>query len=551
MLPPAAALALTLALAAPAGATPQRTAVAASAAVPARPQALPGAAGIAAHAADRSTWLVGARPGAHATRLARAAGATSAGRGAWEVPVGRARRLAGRLRAAGLLAFSEPNRTSRLAQAVTGDPLSPRTDWRNQAITPSLVPPPVTPDSPLLALVDARADKTHPEFANNPNANVLDGTAGLEIGHGTATMAVAAAPQNGVGIVGAWPGMRALNVPIPATDISCSDSARGIDRAVAAGAKVVNMSYGSGQFCQTEYEALQRATRKDVVLVAAGGNELTNGNPLEFPASLPHVLTIGASTPDDTAAPFSNSNAALDLVAPGVGITTAVPTTLGAPEGDPSGYADLAGTSFSAPIVAAAATWLRQVRPDLTADQVEQVVRLSAADIGNKGYDSATGFGKLDLAAALSKAPPLATPDPQEPNDDVPYVNGKRFGSANAAIWKGGRERRTEATIDFYEDPADVYRIRIPAGQTARIVLRRTSTNGNPDLSLYSRKARTLRNTGRRLGRSRHSAGVTDVLRTTNRSSRSRVVFAVVRPAAPSRRNPYLDAKYDLRVGKG
>ena len=185
------------------------------------------------------------------------------------------------------------------------------------------------------------------------------------------------------------------------------------------------MSYGSAGLCVPEYVALQRAVKRGVVPVAAAGNEAAAGNPVEFPASLPHVLTVAAVGPDGTPTGFSNRNAAVDLSAPGSGIMTAVPPSLD-DDGTQDGYEQLSGTSFSAPMVAAAVAWVRQARPDLTADQLAQVVRLSANDVGKKGWEANSGFGVLSVGNALAKPPPPA--DPLEPNDDVQWVDGRRFG---------------------------------------------------------------------------------------------------------------------------
>ena len=100
------------------------------------------------------------------------------------------------------------------------------------------MPPPVGPQSPLIALVDSQLDPAHPDLG--PNITSLSGQPLTDL-HGTATAEVAAAPANGVGTLGVWPGARALNVPLPAV-IRCSDSARGIAAALAAGAAVINMS---------------------------------------------------------------------------------------------------------------------------------------------------------------------------------------------------------------------------------------------------------------------------------------------------------------------
>ena len=83
------------------------------------------------------------------------------------------------------------------------------------------------------ALLDAAADLTHPEWTGDPNVATLPGTP-VDNPHGTATVSVAAAPQNGIGILGVWPGARALNVPlktVPGTDgeITCAASGDAID----------------------------------------------------------------------------------------------------------------------------------------------------------------------------------------------------------------------------------------------------------------------------------------------------------------------------------
>jgi len=501
---------------------------------------LPGDATAAAVAADPGTWLLGARPTAAARRLVRAAGGTAVVVGAFEVPRARARALAGQLRRRGLLTFAEPNRLSRLAQApraVPDDPYDARSRWRDASIDPVLQPPPVTAASPLLALIDAKADLGHPEFQGG-NARALKGRS-VRVSHGTQTLGVAAAPANGIGIVGTYPGAKAVNVPLPPDLISCASSARGIRRAVASRALVINMSYGSSTFCQAEYQALQLATHEGLTLVAAGGNERGQGNPYEFPASLPHVLTVGALTPRDEAAFFSNTSAALDLVAPGVGLFAPTPVKLDNEDGGRDGYELVAGTSFSAPIVAGAAVWLRTVRPELTVDQAGQVLRLSAIDITDKGYDTETGYGKLSLARSLVAKPPIA--DPLEPNEDLPFVTGAAFGTPARAIWTGGAPRRLDALLDVFEDPGDVYRVRVPA--RSRVAITTRPDFGNVDLDLYSTAARHVGQRAHRLDRSRYDGRRADRVRYVNRGrTRTLLVRAYVRAGRT------LDARYTLTV---
>ena len=321
----------------------------------------------------------------------------------------------------------------------------------------------MTPESPLIALVDAAADLTHPEWTGDPNIATIPGVPVTNL-HGTATASVASAPQNGIGILGVWPGARTLNVPletVPGTDgeITCDASGKAIAQAVANGASVINMSYGSPSRCAAEWVQIYFAVAKGIIPVAAAGNEFESGNPLEFPASLPHVVTVAATTRDDKSAKFSNANDAVDLSAPGVGILTAVPPALDG-DGAQDGYQALDGTSFSAPMVSAALAWVRAARPELTVDRVIQAVRLSARDVERPGWDALTGFGVLDVGAALSvPADKLPIQDPAEPNDNLVWVNGRAFGKPSKAVWSGGSAKRVNALLDKQEDPVDVYRI--------------------------------------------------------------------------------------------
>jgi Subtilase family len=509
----------------------------ASAAPPRPTVTLPGDAAAASVRADRSTWIVGARPGRATARLAAAHGARRVGTGAYVVARARARTLARALRGRGLLLYAEPNRLARRMQGPAPDPLDARAAWRAAIVDPALIPPPVTPQSPLLALVDSQLDTTHPEFLGG-NVSSLGGLP-LASAHGTETAAVAAAPKNDVGILGVWPGMRALNVPLP-EEIRCADSVNGIARAIAQGAAVINMSYGATAPCFAEYVQLQLATAKGITLVAAAGNELSEGNPLLFPASLPHVLTVAAIGSDLKAPYFSSASAAVDLAAPGVGILSATPPQFDE-DGTRDGYEAVTGTSFSAPMVAAAAAWLRAAKPQLKVDQIAQTLRASARDLGTRGWDSATGFGLLSMTGALALRAPAA--DPHEPNDDMAWVDGRALGHRDSAVWTGGRPKRLRALVDKLEDPADVYRVVFPAHAKVRVTLK--PRFGDADLAAFTRSATSTADDEQIIGRSRHNGKRKDSLVLRNPSKRSRAAFVVAYIDQDTRT---LDSGYELSI---
>jgi hypothetical protein len=506
------------------------------------PVILPGDASAAAVNADTHNWLLSAKAGAEARAIAQRFGAKSIGSkeiGAYVVAREKARPFAAALKAQRLLVSAYPNALRYRAQAAPGtDPLSGSQWWRNAVVAPT-TPTPAPAPTAKLGLVDSMPDLSHPEWVGSNFSTLSALPVETEIGHGTATAAVAAAPVNGTGIVGIWPGMVAVNSALP-TQISCADSVAGIGNVLNAGATVINMSYGSVSFCPQEYAQVQLAVARGVIPVASAGNELAEGNPPEFPASLPHVLTIAAITEAGTPAGFSNSNAAVDLGAPGTNILTAVPVAADR-DGTADGYTLLNGTSFSAPIVSAATTWVRAARPDLTPDQVAQVVRLSAVDIAPAGWDPSAGFGMLNIDRALAQPAPPA--DPLEPNDEIVWIDGRAFGKKDPAVFGGRRTVKFVALLDALEDPEDVYRIVLPGRRKVLVSVK--PAFGDTDVSVYDKRATSLSQRSKILRKSGHAGAKTDAVTVRNggRKSRSAYVRVFIHPRAKS-----LNAAYVITI---
>jgi hypothetical protein len=122
------------------------------------------------------------------------------------------------------------------------------------------------------------------------------------------------------------------------------------------------------------------------------------------------------------------------------------------------------------------------VRPELDASQLFEVMRRSAQDIEPAGRDDATGFGLLDVSAALAYPAPVR--DALEPNDDVEYV--KPDGVYDTAITPLTAKTHLQATVQARlaaaDDPRDVYRVWLPKQGT----LTATATaDTDVDLSLW------------------------------------------------------------------
>ncbi|MHB8470492.1 MAG: S8 family peptidase, partial [Gaiellaceae bacterium] len=320
-----------------------------------------------------------------------------------------------------------------------------------------------------ITIVDSGVDASHPDFADRPNTTYLDDQTvnGREEFHGTAVASVAAAAANGVGMVGVYPDA-ALQVwdASPISQIVDFSAAAGIGLAAQHCPGVINLSFGSLSNDPQLYDAVLVAQHAGCLVVAAAGNAGQNGNPATYPADYPHVLTVGASDQQDRVASFSTQGPTIDVVAPGVDILVAVPLSR-----DPSGYETDSGTSFSAPIVSAAAAWVWTARPTLTPSQIFEVMRRSARDIGTPGRDDQSGFGIVDIPAAL--AYPTPANDPYEPNDDVNQIKpGQLFPTGEPALTSPAKPSiRIAGSVDRNEDPRDLYRIWVPPHKVVRVAV--------------------------------------------------------------------------------
>jgi hypothetical protein len=175
-------------------------------------------------------------------------------------------------------------------------------------------------------------------------------------------------------------------------------------------------------------------------------------------------------------------------------------------------------------------------------------VRLSARNLGRKGFDDATGFGLLDVGAALGKAPPPR--DPLEPNDDMGWVDGRAFGRAATPIYTGRGTVRLTGLVDAYEDPADVYRVRIRKRSKARISAR--VVFGDPVLAAFSSGTQSLAKCNRRrckssprLATSRRKGKRTERITVRNRTSKTRTYYVALATQSNARA---LDAGYRLTI---
>jgi len=326
-----------------------------------------------------------------------------------------------------------------------------------------------TPPGPgvPIVVIDGAVDASQPVMTGRPNTTYLDTQVlvGRDDFHATAVAALAAAPGSS-GYLGVYPQANLLvwDAGHGPTQIDPTQAVLGISTAAQHCPAVINLSFGGRSPTPDLQNAILTAVHNGCLVVAAAGNDGDKGNPVEYPASYPHVFSVGATDANDVPAFFTSSGAWIDVAAPGMDVTVAVPLSHNS-----TGFQMENGTSFSAPLVTAAAAWIWTARPTLTASQVAQILRDSARQVRRDRFDVQTGYGVLSIPAALSA--PTPPDDPGEPNDDVVQVRpGALFPAGQPPLTTATRPSiRVAGTLLQTEDPRDLYRIWVPPHKVVRV----------------------------------------------------------------------------------
>lgn len=246
--------------------------------------------------------------------------------------------------------------------------------------------------------------------------------------HGTSCAGIALAANNDVGIVGAAPNAGFIPIVLKLNFYSPRQLRKALQFAMEAGADVISCSLGLpdkainyGMYKAIHECATQGRNGKGCVICFAVGNDYEFLRPGAI-ATHPDIMAIGASTSEDSLAPYSNRTKNLSVVAPG-GFENAikmVTTDVGElANGIPAGKGSLqtpfyrmnaAGTSFACPLVAGIAALVLEANPDLTAKEVKHIIQDTANKIGDirdydkKGHSAKYGYGRVNAANAVLKA---------------------------------------------------------------------------------------------------------------------------------------------------
>ena len=254
--------------------------------------------------------------------------------------------------------------------------------------------------SVVVAVLDSGVDLEHPDLAGKvlPGYNFYDNNCDVRdvSGHGTAVAGVAAAATNnseGVAAIGWHCSILPVRVTDPNGYTSYSLLTKGLTYAADRGAKVAVVSFGifGGQDLSS---AAKYFMDKGGLVVASGGN---TGSYCIDPDN-PYIVSVSGTTSDDRS--WGTYGPYIDLSAP----CSAIYTTING-----GGYGNVGGTSFSAPLTAGLIGLIFSANPSLAPNQVEQILKSTAVDLGDPGYDVYYGWGRINASKAL-KATVRSTP---------------------------------------------------------------------------------------------------------------------------------------------
>ncbi len=334
----------------------------------------------------------------------------------------------------------------------------------------------------IVAVLDSGVDDTHPDLAGRllPAVDLVgDGRTGDPFGHGTRIAGIIAGVMDGAGIAGVASDVRILPIRVLAADGEGDQNrtARGIRLAVAAGARVINLSLSSQTESPAQADAIRYALDQGVTVVAAAGNRRDEGSPTVYPAAYPGVLGVSSVGRGLRESGFASRGGFIDLVAPGERVVT---TEVG------GGWAREDGTSIAAAFVSAGAALVRAANPSLSRARVDEILLGTARDLGPRGRDDAFGAGllRVDRAVRAAAELPGGVPIPSVVVDVASVAAGSKLGvdidpDLSAGAWEFRVERqradgswrtlkathRTRGALEtrILDLPQGTYRVRVPS----------------------------------------------------------------------------------------
>ena len=315
-----------------------------------------------------------------------------------------------------------------------------------------------------VAVIDEGVDLTHPDLINNllPGYDATDALYGGSNGgyggnnhdplgvrrfeedaHGTACAGIIAAMNNSIGVKGVAYNAKIIPIRIAYSNIYCEWGKNGLSCGLpfwvtdadwqAEGiykawhdydADILSNSWGGGQpeigiTAEINVALTYGRNGKGCVVVFASGNDYDA--PIIYPANLQETIAVGAINSSGQRASFFCYGPELDVVAPGVLIpTTDIQSSLGynTQNGTDGDYVlDFSGTSAACPHLAGVAALILSANPNLTGQQVRDIIESTAQKVSGYNYqitsgrpngtwNNEMGYGLVNAYAAVQAACP-------------------------------------------------------------------------------------------------------------------------------------------------
>lgn len=250
-----------------------------------------------------------------------------------------------------------------------------------------------------VGVIDSGCNR-HTAFQDNlkDGASFIDDVADTydNIGHGTAVCGIIGAGYGFDNIIGT--ARKAEIIPLKFIDRNTAGKTLGgtvktLSSAIISSVDdfncdIINMSCGTNN-SEMLKTAVDYAVSKGAIIVAAVGNNGTEK--YNYPAAYDNVIGVGSVNKSKQHSGFSNTNDSVFVTAPGEGVTIL--------SGD--GVKSGKGTSFSAPYVSGIITNMCEINPDITPEEVMEIISKTAEDLGDEGYDENFGYGLINVDAIV------------------------------------------------------------------------------------------------------------------------------------------------------
>lgn len=260
-----------------------------------------------------------------------------------------------------------------------------------------------------VAIIDDGFDINHPELKDRIYAKYNFSGIGeyddvshtsIDDHHGTAVAGIIASNVDRYGIAGISPNAQLILIKM-ATSFSDETLIEMFDYAIEAGADVINCSWGTDNVSPVARDYLNDIAKnarggKGIAIVFASGNENITISSDE--SAIENIIGVGATDHQNLRTSYSNYGKELDIVAPGggelygdPGITTIDPVGLNGVSNDEyNRYNEInneqdvsfIGTSASAPIVTGAITLMIEKNPNLTLENIFEIIKTNSDHIG-------------------------------------------------------------------------------------------------------------------------------------------------------------------------